>query len=170
MGEVYLVNFLWDATVSHWWFDIGSGNGLVLSGNKLLLEPTLMLSLICAWINVWVNNRKAGDLRRHHAHYDVTVMDGFAGYMRINQTRFKHMGQFGYTRMEDCRAALAVYSMRESSAEAPLIVTGSSFQESYSPGICLTDTDNVRVENNVFYRTVGSGKGFLSCKYILPTL
>ena len=30
--------------------------------------------LICAWINVWVNNRKAGDLRRHRAHYNVTVM------------------------------------------------------------------------------------------------
>ena len=39
----------------------------------------LMLSLICAWINVWVNNREAGDLRRQGAHYDVTVMclDGF---------------------------------------------------------------------------------------------
>ena len=35
----------------------------------------LMLSLICAWINVWVNNREAGDLRRQHAHYGVIVMD-----------------------------------------------------------------------------------------------
>ena len=26
------------------------------------------------WINGWVNNREAGDLRRNHAHYDVTVM------------------------------------------------------------------------------------------------
>ena len=34
----------------------------------------LMFSLICAWINDWVNNRKAGDLRRHRAHYDVSVM------------------------------------------------------------------------------------------------
>ena len=32
--------------------------------------------LICAWINGWVNNREAGDLRRHHTHYDVTVMEG----------------------------------------------------------------------------------------------
>ena len=31
-------------------------------------------SLIYAWINGWVNNREAGDLRRHRAHYDVTVM------------------------------------------------------------------------------------------------
>ena len=26
------------------------------------------------WINGWVNNREAGDLRRHRAHYDVTLM------------------------------------------------------------------------------------------------
>ena len=29
---------------------------------------------ICTWINAWVNNREAGNLRRHRAHYDVTVM------------------------------------------------------------------------------------------------
>ena len=28
-----------------------------------------------AWINGWVNNREAGDLRRHRAHYDVILMD-----------------------------------------------------------------------------------------------
>ena len=33
-----------------------------------------MLSLICVWINCWVNNREAGDLRRYRAHYDVIVM------------------------------------------------------------------------------------------------
>ena len=34
----------------------------------------LMFSLISAWINGWVNNGEAGDLRRRRAHYDVTVM------------------------------------------------------------------------------------------------
>ena len=34
----------------------------------------LMFSLICTWINGWVNNREAGDLRRHRTHYDVIVM------------------------------------------------------------------------------------------------
>ena len=29
---------------------------------------------IYVWINGWVNNREAGDLRRHRAHYDVIVM------------------------------------------------------------------------------------------------
>ena len=32
----------------------------------------LMFPFICAWINVWANNREAGDLRRHHIHYEVT--------------------------------------------------------------------------------------------------
>ena len=31
-------------------------------------------SLICVWINGWVNNREAGDFRRYRAHYDVIVM------------------------------------------------------------------------------------------------
>ena len=30
--------------------------------------------LICVWINGWVNDREAGDLRRYRARYDVTVM------------------------------------------------------------------------------------------------
>ena len=34
----------------------------------------LMFSFICGWINDWVNNRDAGDLRRHRGHYDVIVM------------------------------------------------------------------------------------------------
>ena len=32
------------------------------------------VSLICSWINSWVNSRDAGDLRRHRAHYDDTLM------------------------------------------------------------------------------------------------
>ena len=34
-----------------------------------------MGSLICTWINSWVNNREAGDLRCHRTNYDVIVMD-----------------------------------------------------------------------------------------------
>ena len=33
-----------------------------------------MFSLICVWINSWINNREAGDLRRYGAHCDVIVM------------------------------------------------------------------------------------------------
>ena len=38
------------------------------------VTPSIDVSFICAWINGWVNNREAGDLRRHRAHYDVIVM------------------------------------------------------------------------------------------------
>ena len=33
-----------------------------------------MFYSICAWTNDGVNNREAGDLRRHCTHYDVTIM------------------------------------------------------------------------------------------------
>ena len=34
----------------------------------------LMGFFLCTWINGWVDNREAGDLRFHRAHYDVSVM------------------------------------------------------------------------------------------------
>ena len=37
-------------------------------------RPALMFSLIRTWMNGRINNREAGDLRRHRAHYDVTIM------------------------------------------------------------------------------------------------
>ena len=44
------------------------------SPHKGQWRGALMFSLICVWINGWVNNREAGDLRRYRAHHDVTVM------------------------------------------------------------------------------------------------
>ena len=46
----------------------------VISPHKGQSSGALMFSLISVWINGWVNNREAGDLRRYRAHYDVTVM------------------------------------------------------------------------------------------------
>ena len=40
----------------------------VFSPHKGQWRGALMFSLICVWINGWVNNRKAGDLRRYHTH------------------------------------------------------------------------------------------------------
>ena len=34
----------------------------------------LMFCLICTWTNGWTDNQDAGDLRRHRAHFDVTVI------------------------------------------------------------------------------------------------
>ena len=46
----------------------------VESQHKGQWRGALMFSSICSWINGWVNNREAGDLRRHRAHNDVIVM------------------------------------------------------------------------------------------------
>ena len=46
----------------------------VNSPHKGQWRRAVMFSLICIWINVWVNNREAGDLRRYRAHYYVSVM------------------------------------------------------------------------------------------------
>ena len=42
-------------------------------------------SLICVWTNGWVNNRNAGDLRRHRVHYDVTLMKPYCSEIGIFQ-------------------------------------------------------------------------------------
>ena len=46
----------------------------------------LVFSLICAWINSWVKNCEAGDLRLHLTHYDVIVMDNVACYISYEWT------------------------------------------------------------------------------------
>ena len=46
----------------------------VNSPHKGQWRRPLMFSLIWAFTNGWVNNQDAGVLKRHHAHYDVTVM------------------------------------------------------------------------------------------------
>ena len=43
----------------------------------------LMFSLMSAWINDWVNNREAGDLRLQHGHYDVIVMGIQEKYVQV---------------------------------------------------------------------------------------
>ena len=46
----------------------------VNSPHKGQSRGALMFSLICVWINGWVNSGEAGDLRRYRAQYNVTVM------------------------------------------------------------------------------------------------
>ena len=53
---------------------ICAGNSPV-SGEFPAQRPvTRSFDVFYAWINDWVNNGEAGDLRRYPAHYDVTVM------------------------------------------------------------------------------------------------
>ena len=46
----------------------------VNSPHKGQWRGALMFSFIWVWINGWVNNHEAGDLRHYRTHYDVTVM------------------------------------------------------------------------------------------------
>ena len=64
----------WKQSPRYWSFVRGIHRSLVNSPHKGQWRGALMPSLIWAWINAWVNNRGAGDLRRHCAHYDVFGM------------------------------------------------------------------------------------------------
>ena len=64
----------WKHFPCYWHFVKGIHRSPVNSPHKGQWRGVLMFSLICVWINGWVNNRETGDLRCHHAHYDITVM------------------------------------------------------------------------------------------------
>ena len=65
----------WKHFPRYWPFVRGIHQSPVHSPDKGQWRGALMFSLISTWINGWVNNREAGDLRRHRAHYYVIVMN-----------------------------------------------------------------------------------------------
>ena len=65
----------WKHFPRYWPFVRGIHRSLVNSPHKGQWREALVFSTIGAWTNDWVNNRDAGHLRRHRAHYDVTVID-----------------------------------------------------------------------------------------------
>ena len=66
----------WKHFPRYWPFVRGIHRSPVNSSHKGQWRGAYMFSLICVWVNGWVNNHEAGDLRRYRAHYDVTVMSG----------------------------------------------------------------------------------------------
>ena len=54
---------LWGEATGHRWIPLTKAS-----------DAELRFFFICVWINGWSNKRDVGDLRHHHAHYDVTVM------------------------------------------------------------------------------------------------
>ena len=62
----------------------------------------LMFSFIYSWINRRVNNREAGDLRRHRAHYDVIVMFQTIHHVSI------HIDRMTFSCMESREEAIEV--------------------------------------------------------------
>ena len=67
----------WKHFLHYWPFVRGIHRSPVVSPHKSQWRRALVFSLIWAWTNGWANNRDAGDLRCHCAHYDVTVMIWF---------------------------------------------------------------------------------------------
>ena len=63
----------WNVFSRYWIFLRGIHRSPANSPHKGRWHRALVFSLICAWMNVWVNKREAL-LRRYGAHYDVTVM------------------------------------------------------------------------------------------------
>ena len=64
----------WKHFLCYWPLVWGIHRSLVNSPRKSQWCRALMFSLICVWTNIWANGLDAGDLRHHHARYDVTVM------------------------------------------------------------------------------------------------
>ena len=67
----------WKHFPRYWPFVRGIHRSPVHFPHKGRWRGALMFSLICVWINDWVNHREAGDLRRHRTHYDVTLVADF---------------------------------------------------------------------------------------------
>ena len=64
----------WKHSPRHWPFVQGIHRWPVNFQHKGRWGGALVFSLICVWINGWVNIRDAGHLRRYRAHYDVIGM------------------------------------------------------------------------------------------------
>ena len=72
----------WKHSPRYWPFVRGIHRSPVNSPHKGHWRGALMFSSICARTNNRVENQDAGDLRRHRANYDVTVMYFFSTVLR----------------------------------------------------------------------------------------
>ena len=82
----------WKYFPRNWPFVRGIYRSPVKSPHNGQRRGALIFSLICAWINGWVNNGEAGDLRRLRTHYDVIVMnhDCLLGHIQATLTYTNH--------------------------------------------------------------------------------
>ena len=80
----------WKHFPRYWPLERGIHRSRVNSPHKGQWRGAFICSLICAWINGRVNNRKAGDLRRHRTHYDVTVHCNGGLPQAVNGLRFHY--------------------------------------------------------------------------------
>ena len=113
----------WKHFPRYWPFVRGIHRSPVNSPHKGQWRGALMFSLICVWINGWVNNGEAGDLRRYHAYCDATVMDSTAN---IVPSRFRKLQN-----PVSCERPL--YSIRHIEAETKKnAISQTTFSNAYS--------------------------------------
>ena len=122
----------------YWPFVQGIHRSSVNSPHKGQWHGDLMFSLIWAWINGWVNNREAGDLRRHLAHYDVTAMNGHeleSGGLILPSTALKLSG---------CRLNIKMssYQYRDPSFDRLI----------FNIGTLIPEIDGLYIETALSYR------------------
>ena len=73
-GYIYNDVIIWRHFPRYWPFVMGIRRSTVDSPHKRQWRGALKFSLTYARTNDWTNNRDASELRRHRAHYDVTIM------------------------------------------------------------------------------------------------
>ena len=109
--EPYVVHddvIKWKHFPRYWPSVRGIHRSPVNSPHKSQWHGALMFSLICAWINDWVNNREAGDLRRYRAHYDATVMSQTKCSPTLTHVSRGKLIKFRQQLLTDLRATLMV--------------------------------------------------------------
>ena len=93
----------WKHLPRYWLFVRRIHRSSVNSPQKGQWRGALMFSFICVWISGWVNNREAGDLRPHRAHYDVIVMLTVTTPLKLYY-RFIILCTLTYQNMDDLMA------------------------------------------------------------------
>ena len=94
-----------------------AGNSPVNSPYKGQWRGTLMFPLICDWINGWINNREAGDLRHHRDHYDVTAM--WWRFVDLNNEALLYQQVPGWYLHTDQRGVIFLITQHQSCIHPP---------------------------------------------------
>ena len=94
----------------YWPFVRGIHRSPVNSPHKGQWRGASMFSLICVWINGWVNNREVGDLRRYRAYYDVIVVWNLRvpSFIWVTMTWFKSKGTWIVVQVMATRATCSI--------------------------------------------------------------
>ena len=104
----------------YWPFVRGIHRSPVNSLHKGQWRGALMFSLICVWINDWINNRQPGNLRRHRDHYDVTVVCEMIKWYDIGEQCVDNSENGENTRTEEIDSLMLPWLMLKPELLLPL--------------------------------------------------